>query len=435
MAWQRDLPVTGGVVTTEEVAVTYTAAADGELTLLGLSTADGSTLWEHEAGRGAVRPSSAAIEPVAFSGDDATYVAFLEPDTRNTSTRLSQNRVAIADITTGEIVARTPEHQWVSSSPVHCEDRPAACLWVSDGDHYYRGYFGAESTRLQEHPQQIDEHGGDISAEYLDGGDWALSRVTDGESLWRVRVSDLPGTADWPDLSVSTPAEETPWRPIALSYSSVFRKTLESLEAVDLQDQSAYLLDADTGETLWWGTGYAYRCPYDFLVAGVRCRATGTAHLSDGGPPEYEDLDLTLEGFADDGSTTWTLPLGADATPLTTEPPDSFSTEVVVPTVDGALLLDPATGETRDVPEGWTYLCGHTAELDNSVRWDVDEPSEDTWLGGRLYTTCAANGSAIDQPPSEAAVLAVGADSRTVTLVPHPGRLVAYAVTEPDGDY
>lgn len=142
MAWQRDLPVTGGVVTTEEVAVTYTAAADGELTLLGLSTADGSTLWEHEAGRGAVRPSSAAIEPVAFSDDDGTYVAFLEPDTRNSSTRLSENRVAIAEIDTGEIVARTPERRWVYSSPVACADRPAACLGVYDDGSYHRAYFG-----------------------------------------------------------------------------------------------------------------------------------------------------------------------------------------------------------------------------------------------------------------------------------------------------
>ncbi len=434
VAWQRDLPLAGGVITTEEVAVTYTAAEDGDLTLVGLSTADGSTVWEHEAGRGAVRPSSSAIEPVAFSDDDASYVAFLEPDSRSTSTRLSENRVAVADISTGEIVARMPDRRWVSSSPVRCGDRAAACLWVYDDDHYYRAYFGANSSRLQEHPHQIDELGGDISAEYLDDGDWALSRVSDGESLWRVRVSELPGTRDWPDLSVSTPPEETPWRPIALRYGSVFRKTLESRDTVDLQDQSTYLLDADTGEALWWGSGYAYRCPYDFLIAGVRCRATGVEHLTGDGPNEYEDFDLTLEGFADDGSTTWTLPLGADATPLTTEPPDSFSSAVVVPTADGALLLDPATGEVRDVPETWTYLCGESTEIGHRLHWDAEEPEEDTWVGGRVYTTCAADGTEVGGPPSEAAVLEVGASTGTVTLVSHPGRLVAYDVAEPDED-
>ena len=435
MAWQRDLPVTGGVVTTEEVAVTYTAAADGELTLLGLSTADGSTLWEHEAGRGAVRPSSAAIEPVAFSDDDGTYVAFLEPDTRNSSTRLSENRVAIAEIDTGEIVARTPERRWVYSSPVACADRPAACLGVYDDGSYHRAYFGPGSSQLQEHPRQVDESGGDMATQSLDEGDWNLSRVVDDDTLWTVRISDLPGTSDWPDLSVGTPPEETPWRPISLRYSSEFQKdALHPLDSLDMADQATYLLDAETGDVLWWGSGYAYTCPYDFLNAGVRCRATGVEHLSDHGPSEYSGLDLTLEGFADDGSTTWTLPLGADPTPLTTEPPNSFSSEVLVPTADGGLLVDPATGDTRDVPEGWTYLCAESAKFDNSVRWDVDEPEEDTWLGGQLYTTCAADGTALDQPPSEAAVLAVGADSRTVTLVPHPGRLVAYAVTDTDTD-
>lgn len=430
MAWERELPVTGGVVTTEEVAVTYTAAADGELTLVGLSTADGSTLWEHEAGRGAVRPSSAAIEPAAFNDDDGSYVAFLEPDTPNTSTRLSENRVAIAEIDTGEILARTPERRWVSSSPVACADRPAACLWVSDDDGYHRAYVGPGSAQLQEHPQQVSDYGGDMTTQYLGDGELDLSRMVDDSALWTVRISDLPGTSDWPDLSVGTPPADTPWRPIALRYSSEFQKeALRSLDSVDLADQAAYLLDAETGEVLWWGPGYAYDCPYDFVNAGVRCRATGVEHLTEGGPSEYSDLDLTLEGFADDGSTTWSLPLGADATPLSAEPPGSFSSDVLVPTADGGLLVDPATGDTRDVPESWTYLCAESAELGNSVRWDVDEPEEDTWVGGRVFTTCAADGSAIDRPPSEAAVLAVGADSRTVTLVPHPGRLVAYDVT------
>lgn len=423
--------MTGGVVTTEDVAVTYTAAEDGELTLVGLSTADGSTVWEHEAGRGAVRPSSSTIEPVAFGDDDGTYVAFLEPDTPNTSTRISENRVAIAEIDTGEIVARSPERRWVYSSPVECADRAAACLWVYDDGSYHRAYFGPGSSQLQEHPEQIDDYGGDMFAQYLGDGDRDLSRVVDGETLWTVRISDLPGTSDWPDLSVGTPPAETPWRPITLRYSAEFRdEVLEPLDAVDMADQATYLLDAETGEVLWWGAGYAYRCPYGFLNAGVRCQATGVEHLSDHGPDEYSDLDLTLEGFADDGSTTWSLPLGADATPLSAEPPESFSSEVLVPTADGGLLLDPATGDTRAVPETWTYLCAESAEFGNSVRWHVDEPEEDTWVGGRVYTTCAADGTAVDRPPSEAAVLAAGADSRTVTLVPHPGRLVAYDVTE-----
>lgn len=432
VAWQRELPVTGGVVTTEDVAVTYTADEDGVLTLVGLSTGDGSTVWEHEAGRGAVRPSTSSIEPVAFSDDDGAYVAFLEPDTPSTSTRFSENRVAIADIDTGEIVARTPEKHPVYSSPVQCADRAAACLWVYDGS-YHRAYFGPDSSQLQEHPQQIDEHGGDIAAQHLDGGDWDLSRVTDGDVLWTVRVSELPGTSGWPDLSVSTPPEEAPWRPIALRHASVFRDdTVETQDAVDLEDQSLYLLDADTGEVLWWGSEQAYLCPFDFLVAGVRCRATGVEHLAEGGPNEYEDLELTLEGFADDGSTTWELPLGGDATPLTTEPPEGLGSEVVVPTANGALLLDPVTGDTRAAPEDWTTLCGQSAEFDHRLHWDASEPAEDTWVGGRVYTTCTADGTEIDGPPSEAAVLAVGADSRSVTLVTQPGRLVAYDVTEPD---
>ena len=433
VVWERELPVVGGVVTTENVAVTYTATEDGELTLVGLSTADGSTVWEHEAGRGAVRPSASKIEPVAFSDADGSYVAFLEPDTPSTSTRLSENRVAIVEIDSGRIVARSPERRWVSPSPVACADRPAACLWVYDDGRYYRAYFGPGSSRLHEHPQQIDEHGGDMFTQYLSGGDWDLSRAVDGETLWTERISNLPGTSDWPDLSVGTPPVETPWRPITLSYSAEFRKdTLHSLDSVDLADQATYLLDAETGGVLWWGSGYAYDCPYDFLNAGVRCQATGVAHLTDHGPNEYSDLDLTLEGFADDGSTTWTLPLGDEASPLTAEPPENFGSELIVPTSDGGLLLDPASGDTREVPADWTFLCGETATIEHRLRWDVDEPEEDTWVGGRVYTTCAADGTQIDGPPSEAAVLSAGADSRTVTLVSHPGRLVAYDVTETD---
>ncbi|HIZ34497.1 MAG TPA: hypothetical protein H9815_01865 [Candidatus Ruania gallistercoris] len=425
--------MTGGLVTTEDVAVTYTAAEDGELTLVGLSTADGSTVWEHEAGRGAVRPSSSAIEPVGFRNDDGVYVAFLEPGTPNTSTRLAENRVAIVEIDTGEIVARSPERRWIDRSPVACADRPAACLWVYDDESYYRAYFGPDSSRLQEHPQQVDEYGGDMTTQYLGDGDRDLSRVVDGDTVWTVRISDLPGTSDWPDLSVGTPPAETPWRPISLRYSAELGKDgLQSLDSVDLADDVTYLLDAETGEVLWWGSGYVYDCPYDFLNAGVRCRATGVEHLTEGGPNEYSDLDLTLEGFAEDGSTLWSLPLGADATPLSAEPPESFTSEVLVPTTGGGLLVDPTTGDTRDVPEGWTSLCAESAEFGSSLRWDVDEPEEDSWVGGRVYTTCAADGSAIAGPPSEAAVLATGADSGTVTVVPHPGRLVAYDVTAHD---
>src|SRR5690625_6432906 len=43
VVWERDLPVVGNPAVTENVAVVYTADDDGALTLIGLSTLDGST--------------------------------------------------------------------------------------------------------------------------------------------------------------------------------------------------------------------------------------------------------------------------------------------------------------------------------------------------------------------------------------------------------
>src|SRR5699024_2709964 len=46
--------------------------------------------------------------------------------------------------------------------------------------------------------------------------------------------------------------------------------------------------------------------------------------------------------------------------------------------------------------------------------------------GGSLYSVCTADGTEIDGPPSVAAVRAAGVQRGTVTIVAHPGRLVAY---------
>lgn len=430
VAWQRDLPLAGGVITTDEVAVTYTATEDGELTLLGLSTADGSTVWEHEAGRGAVQPSLSRIQPAAFSDENGVYVGFLEEDTRSTSTRHSSNRVSIVDVATGEIVARTTERTWIYTSPEECADRPAVCMRVYDGDRPFRAYLGVESTDLLEHPQQASAREGDVTAQSHSDGDWTVSRLPGGGSEWSVRLSALPGVPPHAHLRMTTPAQDSPWRLIETRDAAVVHgKEVEYREVVDLRDHHLYLLDADTGDVLWWGSGYVYSCPYDLLIAGVRCAASGVEHRIDG-PNEYENLDLTLEGFADDGSTAWTLPLGADALPLTAQSPSSFSEELLVPTNDGVLLLDPTTGGTRTVPATWTYLCGQQAEIGHRFHWDSEMPAEDTWFGGALYTACAADGTESDGPPSEAAVVEVGAGAGTVTLVSHPGRLVAYDITD-----
>lgn len=428
VVWERDLPVVGGVVATEDVAVTYIAADDGTLTLVGLSTADGSTLWQHEAGRGAVRPSLSEIRPAVFSDSNGVYVGFLEEDSRSTSTSRSVNRVAIVDVDSGEIVARTSERTWVYTSPERCLDRAAVCMKVVDGGRHFRAYFTATSTRLRKHPQQESAHAGDVAVRFVDEGDWDVFRVSDEETLWTLRLSELPGASRELDVRLTMPPEETPWRQIGTRDSGgISIEDSEDPDTLDLAKQNLYLLDAGSGEVLWWGSGYAYTCPHDYLVAGVRCRATGVEHVVDGGPNDYQDLDLVLEGFDVDGVTTWELPLGDDQSALAPGPP-SLGSDLVVPTRGGALLLDPATGATRPVPATWTYLCGEEAEIGHVLHWDVAEPEEDTWLGGTVYTTCRADGTEIEGAPSVAAVRAVGVGVGNVTLVAHPRRLVAYEV-------
>lgn len=429
VVWERELPVVGGVVTTHDVVVTYTAADDGELTLMGLSTADGSTVWEHPAGRGAVRPSLSEIEPVAFAWDDQVLVAYLDPDTPQTSTSLSRNTLMVADIGTGEEIEHTKVFSFISS-PEACVDRASVCQWTTHNSGTDRTFLDVDSMELVVHQFQFEGHADHAGVRHIDNSyAYELVRFTDEGTLWTRDVADLPGGSELTDVAVSAPSDESDWLAIGLHDIS---DAEQEGSATDLEEPWLVLLDRQNGDVIWSGAGYARRCPHAFINAGVRCRTTGIRHAPDGEEATFTDLDLTLEGFADDGTTTWTLPLGDEPGPLTGAGPHAPGGRLIVTTSEGSLLLDPDSGDTMPVPESWTFLCGEPAEFTNTVSWDVDEPEEDTWTGGSLYSTCAADGTELDRPPSVAAVRAAGVDTGAVTVVAHPGRLVAYDVTDPD---
>ncbi len=429
VVWERELPVVSGVVATEDVAVVYTATEEGALTLVGVSTQDGSPLWEHPAGRGAVRPSLSEITPTVFVRDDQVLVAYLEPDPPASSTSLARNSLIIADLETGETVGQT-EDLYFSSSPERCSDRPSVCVWAAHDGRFDRAFLDLDTMTLRTHPYQFQDHSGTSGVEAAEhSSGWQLVHATDDGS-WTRAVADLPGGSDVTSLSAAIPGDDVDWLAVILRDLSGQGPEATS---VALAEDTMMLLDAESGEVVWSGEGYARECPTVYLNAGVRCRASGVKNL-DGGDDVYADLDLTLEGFTADGRTTWTLPLGADPGPLTGAGPSAPGDWLVLTTAEGTVLLDPDSGRTMPVPTGWTFLCGQTAEVPTSVHWDIEEPEEDTWSGGTLYSVCTADGTEIDGPPSLAAVHAEGVQSGAVTIVAHPGRLVAYDVADEEDE-
>lgn len=427
VVWERDLPVVGNPAVTENVAVVYTADDDGALTLIGLSTLDGSTLWEEPAGRGAVRPSLSEITPTAFVQDDRPLVAYLDPDTPHSSTSLSLNQLVLADLETGETIGQTDILRFISS-PEPCADRASVCVWVTHSGGTDRTFLDVESMELRIHPYQFQGHAGQSGVQHIDSSDaYELVRFTDEGTLWTRDVDDLPGGSELTDIAVSVPPHDVGWLAIGLHDVS---GTGAAEDDVRLNDQALVLLDRDSGELIWSGEGYALDCPNSYLNAGVRCSATGVQRNSDDEISSYSDLDLTLEGFTEDGTTTWTLPLGEAPGPLAGAGPSVPGDWLVLTTAEDTVLLDPDTGRTIPVPTEWTFLCGETAAIEHSVHWDIEEPEEDTWSGGSRYSVCTADGTEIDGPPSVAAVRADGVQHGNVTIVAHPGRLVAYDVTD-----
>lgn len=427
VVWERDLPVVGNPAVTENVAVVYTADDDGALTLIGLSTLDGSTLWEEPAGRGAVRPSLSEITPTAFVQDDRPLVAYLDPDTPHSSTSLSLNQLVLADLETGETIGQSDILRFISS-PEPCADRASVCVWVTHSGGTDRTFLDVESMELRIHPYQFQGHAGQSGVQHIDSSDaYELVRFTDEGTLWTRDVDDLPGGSELTDIAVSVPPHDVDWLAIGLHDVS---GTGAAEDDVRLNDQALVLLDRDSGELIWSGEGYALDCPNSYLNAGVRCSATGVQRNSNDETSSYSDLDLTLEGFTEDGTITWTLPLGEAPGPLAGAGPSVPGDWLVLTTAEDTVLLDPDTGRTIPVPTEWTFLCGETAAIEHSVHWDIEEPEEDTWSGGSRYSVCTADGTEIDGPPSVAAVRADGVQHGNVTIVAHPGRLVAYDVTD-----
>ncbi|WP_022918919.1 PQQ-binding-like beta-propeller repeat protein [Ruania albidiflava] len=380
VVWERDLPVVGNPAVTDDVAVVYTADDDGALTLVGVSTVDGSTLWEHPAGRGAVRPSLSEITPTAFVRDDRPLVAYLDPDTPHSSTSLSLNQLVLADLETGETIGETDVLRFISS-PELCADRASVCVWVTHSGGTDRTFLDVESMELRIHPYQFQGHAGQSGVQHIDGsGAYELVRFTDEGTLWAREVEDLPGGSELTDIAVSVPEHDVDWLAIGLhdvSGSGVAE------DDVRLDDQALVLLDRDSGELIWSGEGYALDCPNTYLNAGVRCSATGVQHNSSAEAASYSDLDVTLEGFTEDGTTTWTLPLGDAPGPLAGAGPSVPGDRLVLTTAEDTVLLDPDSGHTMPVPADWTFLCGETAAIEHSVHWDIEEPEEDTWSGGQ----------------------------------------------------
>lgn len=435
VAWVReDLdPVTEAHVVDGTVLVLV--AEGGGMQLVGLDPATGETRWSDEASPGYAPPGTS----VGFSeiGDDG--VAYLRPAGGDLLAEL-----VLADAATGQ-------QRWTSDPlefigpPGACDDGEDVCglADIGAGTQLVR-FLGEGVVRPEPFPTGARGLGTDL-LELGTRDPEVLAGYADGEVRWRTPLAEVFGDGYSTDYG---------WMFATYEDGSVVGTVGQDVPLVlpVIVDEGRYVtagIGAADGRPRWRDVGTSFTCHSRLVVLmgeggthedaegwrpwPVRCRTVGTVtfeSLDADGVPEIERV--VAEGFDPaTGETTWSVEL--DPSILTDEdvdrrPPLAGEQGLVVPGLDGPVVLDVQDGTTEPLGDDDVLWCRTEATFEIDEAWISGEPEAEPITerrGGVLAEPCRADGSAVRGAPA-AFPSSIAAPAGDVTVVSTPGGVVGY---------
>jgi hypothetical protein len=387
----------------------------------GLDPATGRQLWKQEASPSELTPGITLS--VTVVGDRVVYF-------RPIPTGPLYAQLVVADPKTGKDLAVAGPHLF-SSSPAPCSQRPED----RDVCTVSRAYSIQESRpyRLKMDTREyVPEDAG--VARYRSLGpnglvDLAvrnpeyLAVVRDGKVAWRTPVAQAfpPGFSTDNGWNWRYRGEEH------MFVGSVFGPGTELPGGgvrADLSVAGMAALSETDGSVLWRDNGSAIDCLGTVSVsAPVRCRYKGIATYSREGPPSFEGLDVTVEGYdRRSGATTWSAPVGAVPALAGGASPSlatAGQTTVLVQTPTGPVVLDLTTG-ARQAPAAnaafWCATATQTFEYETPFVYESGR-TVTRRVGAPVAFTCDAGTKPAAGLPPWQVTKAVGADAGGVVVV------------------
>jgi hypothetical protein len=431
VAWERDdlQPVAEPLVVGDALVVLV--AEEGSMQVVGLDPVTGETTWSAEASPGYAPPGIAV--GITDVGDDA--VAFLRPAGEGLMAEL-----VVADATTGE-------ERWSSSAlgihsqPGPCEDGADVCALADLGVGLQLVRFlGEGALRPEPFPTGARVLGDGL----LDLGGREpelLAGYEGGEVRWQTPLADVfgPGLssdygwmfAAYDDVVVGSVGQDVPLDlPIVVDVERDVTAGLGRGDGRPRWREVGTSFTCTSKLALQMGDGGAHEDAEDWQPWPVRCRAVGTTtyeSLEGEGRPEL--TSLVVEGFDPaTGETTWSVEVDPA---LLTEDLEALPTlagehAVVVPGLDGPVVLDLEDGATRPLGDDDLLWCRAEAEFEIDEAWSSSDGIEITERrGGVLARPCRADGgTGGGEPTSFPPSIAVPAGD--VRVVSTPGGVVAY---------
>jgi hypothetical protein len=416
-------------------------AEDRNLFVVAFNPSNGAELWRKPASPGEVVPGI-QVGPRRVGNK----VAYFRPAAQGGL----YASLVVADAHTGADVAVSAPLLF-GSPPVACADHVDVCTLsrTGPGDGYSAhrlrvatGEYLAEDSGLPPGARLIGQDG---LVEFGTRNPETFGLVRDGKLRWRTPLSQaFPAgfSTDNGWVWYRFPAQR-------VYAGSVFGRSDGPLRGVRTRDLAATAASAGlsegTGTVLWRDPGSAVGCSGTLAVAAnpddpdspvvpVRCRATGTITVQPGGSPSFTGLDVTIEGFdVTTGTTTWSIPVGAAETlaGANTNPAVAGTTQVLIQTGTGPLVVDLASGAHHSPATGAVFWCrsDHQFDYHEPYPGGPNLPPRYSRRGGELAAACDATGKPVTGLPPGPATAAIGAHAGRVAVVATADGFSGYTIS------